>query len=162
MNIYEATARMREIVEAEAEKFKSLPLFVHIEEFYSDARLGATSEEKAKYISITLVLSTVAPDDEETGVEHRIGIGVEVKSKKVTEEELEEARVDFENETAAALERLCGAEACADELAALEQEADERYRAIVEEYKKSLPKKMFLLIGAVIVAVGLIVIATVL
>ena len=162
MTIHEATERLREIADDAARKFEGLPLYVHTEEFFSDARLGPTIEEKAKYISVTVVLCTNAPDDENGGVEHRIGIGVEVKSKKVSEEDIEAARIDFEKVIEEAHERLVSAEVCADELAIIEKEADEKYREMIEEYKKSLPKKMFMLIGAVIVAVGLIVLATVL
>ena len=162
MTIYEATERLREIANEASKRLEALPLYIHTEEFFSDARLGPTVQEKAKYISVTLVISTAAPDDEDGGIEHRIGIGVEVKSKKVSEDDIEAARLDFEKIIDDACERLTSAEVCADELAALENEADEKYREMIEAYKKSLPKKLLLLIGAVIIAVGLIVLATVL
>jgi hypothetical protein len=96
MTCYEATERLREIAGEAAKKFESLPFHVHTEEFFSDARLGATTEEKAKYISVVVVISTNEPDDEESGAEHRIGIGIEVKSKRVSESEIETAKEDFD------------------------------------------------------------------
>ena len=162
MTCYEATERLREIAGEAAKKFESLPFHVHTEEFFSDARLGPTTEAKAKYISITVVLSTHAPDDEEAGTEHRIGIGVEVKSKQVSSAEMESAEADFAANIEAALERLNTAEDPASELAALEAEADAKYREMVEAYRRALPKKMLTLLAAVIIAVGLIVLATVL
>ncbi len=162
MTCYEATERLREIAMEAAGRFEPLPFHVHTEEFFSDARLGPTAEEKAKYISVTLVIATHAPDDEEAAAEHRIGIGVEVKSKRVSEDEIERARAEFEKEIDAALERLFASEAPAEELAALEAEADAKYREMIDEYKRSLPKKMFMLLGAVILAVGLIVLASLL
>ena len=157
MKGYEATAAMHEIVDRYVEDFEKLGLIVSKEEFYSNAMLAPTSPESARFINVTLVLRTRESDDEEAGAEHRIGIGVNVKRKNVTDEELSMAEAEFCRRVKEALDALLAADDVEAAVVELDRAATEEYERIANEYKKSLPKKIIALIAIIVIAAAIMI-----
>lgn len=158
MNVREALSKLNEIVSGVIPSFEAYPLYLHTETYFINALLRPSTPEKARYLIITLVISTKSQDDDEQGSEHRIGISVEVKHRHVSEDDIEEATNEFMRrveETLSALEQEDCAEAV---IGRLDKEAEAEYTQLVNELEESRKKMRIiaytlLIVGAVILFV---------
>ncbi len=158
MRIYEAVERMHEALDGVEALFLGFGLSVLREEFYSDRLLRDTSPERAKFVNVTLVLKAVGAEGE--SAEHRIGIGAEVKRGEVSETDFSEAAAEFSRRVKEALDMLRENEDTRAVIAELDRCALLEYEKLVKSYERAAPKMIAAIIICAVVAVALIVIAT--
>ncbi len=158
MDVSQAFTRLNEIVEGVIPSFGNYSLFLHVENFCNNASLNPTTLEKAKYLVATLVISTRDADDDEPGIEHRIGISVEVKKHSVDEDDMETARSEFEERVEELLAALSETADTESVIKRFDEKAEAEYlefvRELEESKKKTLPLRIIgyalFIVGAVI------------
>lgn len=160
MKIYEAVARMHTAVDGVEALFEGYGLSISREEFYSDEQLLDTSPERAKFVNVTLILSVSRSDGSGERAEHRIGIGAEAKRGEVSEAAFSEAEAEFSKRVKEALDMLREDDDTLAAIAELDRRAAEEYEKIAKEYERALPKRIAAIVICLVVAVALIVIAT--
>ena len=156
MTIAEATEKMQHIVADAAEKFKNYGFDTKIDtDYYNYAFDNAKKPEKAKYISVVLKL-----DEKDCNRLHfsafQLAMAVEIKSRQVTEEELEKSKKEFDAMIDETVEFLEGYENKCEGLKVLEKKATEDFertlKKMQEEYEKNRKTSM---IGNIAFIVGL-------
>ena len=146
---------MKEVVREATEAFSPYPLFIKVEEYYSDLRLNPVKFEKAKYINVTLVINTRDEDDDEAGFEYRIGIGAEIKYGDVVEYDLEESIKDFQTRCEECVTALAEGGDVDSVIGALSRAADEEYERLAKEIEEKAKKmRPLYIIGALLFIVG--------
>ena len=155
MKAQDALAKMKNKVESVIERFSPYPLFIGIDEFYSDLRLTPVKFEKANYINVTLVIATRDPDDDEAGAEYRIGIGAEVKHGKVDEAELEASFCDFLARVDECINELESSDTADEAIATLDKRAEEEYERLSQEIEERAKKmRPLYVLGMLLIVIG--------
>ncbi len=148
----EAISKIREAAERAALPFTELGLGTDIEMFCYDARLRETDAEKARYISAILTVNL--PDSEGKIHEYSLNVGCDATRRGVSEESLDKAILDFDEECRRVYDMLSESE---DKLAVI----DELFAVGEAEYEKLIKKlnhiKNILIIGSIIAIVIIVV-----
>lgn len=139
MNYKEALERMTEAVSKCGEGFDTLGVTAKLEYDYMDRIMKSVdSPEKAKYLTVTLVLRTESTPENE---EYCLSLGAEVKNGRVNEDILERDIESFEalvSDTKLKIPEYDSSEIAIRELA---NQASEEFKLLVQKIKDDEKKQ---------------------
>lgn len=152
MNKTDGLKKMTEIVSLAAERFTELGITAKIETDYMNRMLGPVgSIEKAKYITVTLILST---DEIQKDEEYCLSLGAEIKGSNIDDSILEKSIANFEQMIEETVDKLSEYENKTEAITVLAQTASEEVERLMEKIKASEKKqRLITYIGIAVIIV---------
>lgn len=138
MKLDEALSAMTSLVEEQSKRFIGLGVTAKIETDLMDRALGSvTSPKKARFVTVTLVLSAEGITE---GEEYCLSLGAEIKGSKVNET-IAKDMDSFVNMVDEALEQLSSYENKAEGIKALATAASREFDELVDKIKGESKKQ---------------------
>ncbi len=159
MNYKETLDRMTEVVKECQEGFDTLGIVTRLEYDYMDRVMKSIeSPERAKYLTVTLVLTT---DNTPEGEEYCLSLGAEVKNGKVDEDALDRDIENFRTLVSNTKRRVGDYDSSEAAIREMANEASDEFKQLVEKIKEDEKKQKLTSIIGIVCVIAIFVIVTV-